>query len=176
MVLRSFDGTTPTIHESAYVDDAAVVIGNVVIEKDASIWPNTTLRGDEPEPIRVGEGTSVQDNAVFHEGTEVGAYVTVGHGAIVHGCVVEDRCLIGMGSTVLTGAHVGERSIVAAGALVREDQEVPSETLVAGVPAEPIRDLSEFAPTQDTDRQNHYVHLARKHAETAEPIDRSELS
>lgn len=175
MVLRSFAGMTPDIHETAYVDEAAVVIGNVVIEEDASVWPNATLRGDEQGSIRVGEGTSVQDNSVFHEGTDVGSYVTVGHSAVVHGCVVHDDCLIGMGSVILTGADVGERSVVAAGAVVREGQEIPPDTLAAGVPAEPVRDLSDRRQPDDSERQSHYVKLARLHAETSEPLERSDL-
>ena len=179
MVIRTFEGATPDIHESAYVDDRAVVIGDVAIEKDASVWPNATLRGDDG-PIRVGEGTSVQDGCVFHEDAQVGAYVTVGHNAIVHGCRVGDHSLIGMGSVVLSRAEVGERSIVAAGAVVREGDEVPPETLVAGVPATPVKDLSVDESylqrrEEEAGEESHYVELARRHRATSEPVDRADL-
>lgn len=174
MVLRSLDGTAPQVHESAYVDESAVVVGDVSIEADASVWPNATLRGDDGR-IHVGEGTSVQDNCVFHEGTDVRSYVTVGHSAVVHGCTVGDHSLIGMGSVVLSGAEVGERSIVAAGAVVREGTEVPPETLVAGVPAEPVKDLSGMTRPDEEDEESHYVRLAREHRTTSEPVERSEL-
>lgn len=173
MVLRSFDGMTPSVHESAYVDDTAVLVGDVVVERDASVWPNATLRGDDG-PIHVGEETSVQDNCVLHEGVELGTSVTVGHTAIVHGCTVGDGALIGMGSTVLTGAEIGEDSVVAAGALVPEDRTVPPRTLVAGVPAEPVREL-DGRYYDDDDGENYYVQLARLHRETSETIDRSDL-
>ena len=177
MVIRSFDGVSPDIHESAYIDETAVVIGDVVVEENASVWPNATLRGDEEGTIRVGAQTSVQDNCVFHEGPDVGAYVTVGHSAIVHGCTVADDCLIGMGSVVLSRAEIGERSVVAAGAVVREGQEVPPETLVAGVPAEPVRDLSDVQHPRSSERgeMSHYAKLARRHRATSEAIERSEL-
>lgn len=173
MVLRTFDGMSPAIHESAYVDDTAVVIGDVVIESGASIWPNATLRGDDGT-IYIGPETSVQDNCVFHEGADVGSSVTVGHGAIVHGCTVENDSLVGMGSTILTGAEIGSESVVAAGAVVTGDTNVPPRTLVAGVPAEPVREL-DGGYYDDDDGESYYTRLARKHRETSTRVDRSEL-
>lgn len=173
MVLRTFDGTAPTIHDSAYVDDLAALIGDVVVGANASVWPHATLRGDDGR-VAVGAETSIQDNAVLHEGPTVGERVTVGHSAVVHGCDVGDRTLVGMGATILTGASVGERCVVAAGALVREDQEVPPETLVAGVPAEPIRDLGDV-DRPEREGKSYYARLAEKHRETSRVVDRSEL-
>lgn len=173
MVLRTFDGTAPTVHETAYVDDLAAVVGDVVLGENASVWPNATLRGDDGA-VRVGAETSVQDNAVLHEGPTVGERVTVGHGAIVHGCEVGDRTLVGMGSVLLTGAEVGERCVVAAGAVVREGQTVPPETLVAGVPAEAVRDLSEV-DRPEREGKSYYAQLAEKHRETARVLDRADL-
>lgn len=173
MVLRTFDGTAPTVHESAYVDDTAVIIGDVVIERGASIWPNATLRGDDGA-IHIGRETSVQDNCVFHEGAHVESSVTVGHGAIVHGCTVEEGSLVGMGSTILTGAEIGSESVIAAGAVVTGDTTVPPKTLVAGVPAEPIREL-DGGYYSDDDGESYYTRLARKHRETATRVDRSDL-
>ncbi len=173
MVFRTFDGTTPTVHDSAYVDDQAVVIGDVVVDKHASVWPNATLRGDDGT-VRVGAESSIQDNAVLHEGPEVGQRVTVGHSAIVHGCDVGDETLVGMNATVLTGAEIGERCIVAAGAVVREGETVPPDTLVGGVPATPIKDLS-TVDRRDGDGVSYYSRLARKHRETSRVVDRTAL-
>ncbi|MFA9416852.1 gamma carbonic anhydrase family protein [Natrinema sp. HArc-T2] len=160
-MLRSFNGTEPQVADSAYVDEAAVVIGDVVIEDDASVWPNTTLRGDHGR-IVVGEGANVQDNAVLHEDAELKPYSTVGHSAIVHDATVAERALVGMNAVVLDGAHV------AAGSVVTEGTEIPPSTLVAGSPAEPKTEIDDPHLEATADR---YVELANEHAETAERLD-----
>ncbi|AHF98720.1 transferase [Halostagnicola larsenii XH-48] len=166
-MIRSFDGTEPQIAESAYVDDAAVVIGDVVIEPDASVWPNTTLRGDHGT-IVVGEGANVQDNAVLHEDAELEPYSTVGHSAIVHDATVAERALVGMNAVVLDGSHVGERAVVAAGSVVTEGTEIPPATLVAGAPAEAKTKIEDDRLAETADR---YVSLSREHAERSERLD-----
>lgn len=166
-MLRSFDGTEPQIADSAYVDEAAVVIGDVVIGPDASVWPNTTLRGDHGT-IVVGEGANVQDNAVLHEDAELEAYSTVGHSAIVHDATVGERALVGMNAVVLDGSHVGERAVVAAGSVVTEGTEIPPSTLVAGSPAEPKTEIEDDRLAETADR---YVSLSREHAEHSERLD-----
>ncbi|RKD97995.1 gamma carbonic anhydrase family protein [Halopiger aswanensis] len=166
-MLRSFDGTTPQIADSAYVDEAAVVIGDVIVEADASVWPNTTLRGDHGQ-IVVGEGANVQDNAVLHEEAELEPSATVGHSAIVHDATVGERALVGMNATVLDGAHIGEGAVVAAGSVVTEGTEVPPSTLVAGAPAEPKTEVDDPRLEATADR---YVDLARRHAESSERLD-----
>ena len=167
MVIRSFEGTTPDIHESARVDESAVVIGDVTVEAEASVWPNVTLRGDSGE-IVVREGANVQDNAVCHEGCEIGPSATVGHTAIVHAATVGERAMVGMSATVLDGAHVGKESLVAAGSVVTEDTEIPSNTLVAGTPAE-VRKEVENSPW--THAGEHYVELAKRHEHSVERIE-----
>lgn len=167
MVLRSFEGETPTVHETAHVDESAVVVGDVTLEARTSVWPNVTLRGDNG-PIVLREATNVQDNSVVHEGAEIGPYATVGHTAIVHAATVDRRALVGMGAVVLDDSVIGEESIVAAGAVVTEETEVPPNTLVAGTPAKPIKELEDSSWTETGD---HYVELARRHAETSERID-----
>ncbi|AGB31336.1 transferase [Natrinema pellirubrum DSM 15624] len=166
-MLRSFDGTEPQVADSAYVDDAAVVIGDVVIEEEASVWPNVTIRGDHGR-IVVGEGANVQDNAVLHEDAELAPYSTVGHSAIVHAATVAERALVGMNAVVLDGAHVGEGSVVAAGSVVTEGTEIPESTLVAGTPAEPKTEIEDAHLQATADR---YVELASEHAETSERLD-----
>lgn len=166
-MIRSFDGAEPDVHEDAYVDPAAVVIGDVTIEKDASVWPNVTLRGDHGN-ITLREGANVQDNAVLHEGAEIGPYATVGHTAIVHNAVVEERALVGMQATVLDRSVVGERAMVGANSLVTEDTEVEPNTLYAGTPAEKVKEVENSPWAYAADQ---YVHLSREHEETSEILD-----
>lgn len=166
-MIRSFDGHEPEIHGDAYVDPSAVVIGEVTIGADASVWPNVTLRGDHGR-ITVEEGANIQDNAVIHEGGEIGPYATVGHTAIVHAADVRTRGLVGMGATVLDGSVVGERAIVGANSLVTEDTDIEPDSLYAGVPAEFIKELEDSPWAAAGDR---YVELSEKHLETAERLD-----
>jgi carbonic anhydrase/acetyltransferase-like protein (isoleucine patch superfamily) len=138
MPLYGFGGIEPQVPADAFVAPSATLIGDVVLEAESSVWFGAVLRGDF-DRILVGAGSCVQDNAVVHaaEGlpTLIGANVTVGHGAILEGCVLEDGALVSMGAIVLQGARVGAGAIVAAGGVVREGQEIPAGVLAAGVPA-----------------------------------------
>ena len=145
-MIRSYQGHTPVTPESCYVDVSAQVIGDVVLGEHASVWMNAVVRGDV-HSIRVGAHSNVQDCAVLHGmrylyPVIVGEYVTIGHNATVHGCVVEDTCLIGMGATIMNNARIGEGSIVAAGALIPEGMIIPPKSLVAGVPGKVRRELT----------------------------------
>ena len=146
-MIRSYQGRQPVVGESSYVDLSAQVIGDVEIGENSSVWMNAVLRGDV-NSIRVGNNSNVQDCAVLHGqrylySVTVGDWVTIGHNAIVHGCVLEDAVLIGMNATVLNNAHIGEGSIIAAGAVVPEGTVVPKRTLWAGVPAKMRRELGD---------------------------------
>jgi carbonic anhydrase/acetyltransferase-like protein (isoleucine patch superfamily) len=137
-MIRPYRGIAPKIAASAYVDLSAQVIGDVVIGERSSVWPNTTVRGDV-HFIRIGEETNIQDNCCLHVMTGefpviLGNRVTVGHSATLHGCVVEDDCLIGIGATLLNGVRVGAGSIVAAGTLLTEGAEIPPRSVVMGAP------------------------------------------
>lgn len=165
-MIRSFDGIEPDIHPEAYIDPAAVVIGNVTIEKDASVWPNVTIRGDHDEII-LRKGANVQDNAVLHEGAVIGELATVGHTAIVHAATVEKRAMVGMGATVLDESTVGERALIGANSLVTEGTEVPPHTLYAGVPASKIKTVDESPWAYAGDR---YIELSKQHAETSDML------
>jgi carbonic anhydrase/acetyltransferase-like protein (isoleucine patch superfamily) len=136
----------PEIAASAYVDPAAVVIGDVTIAEDASVWPAVVIRGDV-HYIRIGARTNVQDGSVLHVMRDeypliLGDDVTIGHGVVLHGCTIESRCLIGMGSIILNGAKIGAGSIVAAGTLVLERTEVPPRSLFMGHPGKVRRELT----------------------------------
>jgi carbonic anhydrase/acetyltransferase-like protein (isoleucine patch superfamily) len=164
--LYAFAGDTPAVHESAFVAPTASIIGNATLAQDSSAFYGVSVRADTAA-ITVGAGSNLQDNVVLHADPgfpcSVGAGVSVGHAAVVHGCTVEDHCLIGMGATVLNGAVIGTGSLVAAGAVVLEGTVVPPRSLVAGVPAKVRRELTD--DESDGVRQNaaRYVELARAH-------------
>jgi carbonic anhydrase/acetyltransferase-like protein (isoleucine patch superfamily) len=145
-VILPFKGKEPKIAPSAYIAPTAVVIGDVEIMENASIWFNTVVRGDE-EKIIIGAGTNIQDNCTLHSDPDVpliiGERVTVGHNAVVHGCTIEDCVLIGMHATVLNRAVVAKGSIVAAGALVKEGQLIGPCQLAVGMPAQIKRDTGD---------------------------------
>lgn len=166
-MIRSFDSETPTIADSAYVDESAVVIGQVTIEEDASVWPGVVIRGDN-EPITLRKGANVQDNAILHEGTEIGPYATVGHNAIVHGATVERRSMVGMGAVVLDQSVIGEESLVGANSVVTEETKIPKSVLAVGSPAKVVKTVEDSYWTAAGDR---YVELSKKHAETSEVIE-----
>ncbi len=146
-MIRSLQGKTPQIAPSAYVDESAQVVGDVVIGERSSLWLNVSVRGDV-NSIYIGEETSIQDNSVLHvdHGDQfklhIGHRVTVGHRVVLHGCRVEDDCLIGIGAIVLNGAHIGQGAIVAAGALVPEGMTVPPNSMVMGVPGKIRREVT----------------------------------
>jgi carbonic anhydrase/acetyltransferase-like protein (isoleucine patch superfamily) len=166
--LYDFAGSSPSVHESAFVAPTASVIGNATLAENSSAFYGVSVRADTAA-ISVGAGSNLQDNVVLHADPgfpcTVGAGVSVGHAAVVHGCTVEDDCLIGMGATVLNGAVIGTGSLVAAGAVVLEGTVVPPRSLVAGVPAKVRRELTE--EEFDGVKQNaaRYVELARAHRE-----------
>jgi carbonic anhydrase/acetyltransferase-like protein (isoleucine patch superfamily) len=137
----------PRVHPTVYIDESAQVIGDVEIGEESSVWMTVVIRGDVHR-IRVGRRTNVQDGAIVHvmrdtHPTTIGNDVTIGHRALLHGCTIEDRCLIGMGAIVLNGAHVGSLSIVAAGSLVTEGTIVPPRSLVMGSPSKVKRTLED---------------------------------
>jgi carbonic anhydrase/acetyltransferase-like protein (isoleucine patch superfamily) len=145
-LIRSYEGRKPQIAASAYVDAAAVVIGDVTIGEHASVWPGVVIRGDV-HYIRIGARTNVQDGSVLHVMRDewpliLGDNVTIGHGVMLHGCTIESRCLIGMGSIILNGAKIGTGSIIAAGTLVPERTEVPPGSLFMGHPGKFRRSLT----------------------------------
>jgi carbonic anhydrase/acetyltransferase-like protein (isoleucine patch superfamily) len=147
-MIYSLDGIAPEIHPTAWVAPTAVLVGRVIIGPRANIWFGAVLRGDN-EPIIVGEGSNVQENAVLHTDMgsplTIGANCTIGHKAMLHGCIIEDGCLIGMGATLLNGATIGTGSLVGACALVTEGKIIPPGSLVMGSPGKVVRELDEAA-------------------------------
>ena len=146
-MIEEFAGQSPVLHPTAFVHEGAFLIGDVELGAEVSVWPTAVLRGDMGR-IRIGARSNLQDGAIVHMTTDlsdavVGERVTVGHRAILHGCIVEDDCLIGMGAILLDNCRIGSGSIVAAGALVPMDREIPPGSLVIGSPARVVRAVSE---------------------------------
>lgn len=156
-----------------YVASTAVIVGDVTLEKDVSIWHGTVVRGDL-EAIFIGETTNLQDGVVVHSDlgcpARVGRRVTVGHGAVVHACDVGDDCIIGMNATISSRAAVGEGSIVAPGAVVPEGKEFPPGSLLAGVPARVLREVDETDRVRIEGSWRVYLELAQKSLEPREEM------
>jgi carbonic anhydrase/acetyltransferase-like protein (isoleucine patch superfamily) len=170
-MIRVHRGVTPKVAPSAYVDPSAQVIGDVEIGEESTIWCNTTLRGDV-NSIRIGAGTSIQDNTVCHVDSHgrgypliVGNRVTVGHSVVLHGCILEDECLIGIGAILLNGAKVGKGAVVAAGALVPEEMEVPPGMVAMGVPAKVRREVTPEERERFRVNADNYITLGRVYRE-----------
>lgn len=169
-MLQEFNGKSPRVHETAFVHPSAVVIGDVKIGEHSSVWPGAVIRGDFGR-IRIGNYTCVQDNAVIHAAdvyggktkylrVKVGNYVVIGHGALLHGCSVADNCIVGAGSIVFNGARVEKGSLVGMGAVVLADVRVPPRTIVIGIPARPLRKLTDEEIEKIRIQAENYARLA----------------
>jgi len=167
-LLIPFRGRTPRVHRTAFIASTAVLIGDVEVEEDASVWFGAVLRADDPSHgIRIGARSSVQDNCVLHVSargpTVVGSDATVGHGAIFESCTVGNGALIGMNAVILQGATVGAGALVAANSVVPEDMEIPAGMLVAGAPARVKKPISGESERWVRDSARHYVSLAKEY-------------
>src|SRR6185503_11852282 len=160
------------IDSTAFIAPGAVVLGDVSLGRNSSIWYNTVIRGDMA-PILIGDETNIQDLSVVHvdEGVPctIGKRVGVGHRVILHGCTVEDECLIGMGSVILNGATIGTGSVVGAGAVIPEGMSVPPGSLVMGVPGRIVRKVDKELAARITGTWQHYVEQAKRHREGKYP-------
>ena len=161
------------LHPSAFIAPTAVVMGDVDLAEDASVWYQAVLRGDIG-PIRIGARSNIQDLSMVHvdEGIPciVGADVTVGHRCVLHGCTIEDECLIGMGSILLNSVRVGSGSIIGAGSVVTEGRDIPPGSLVMGVPAKVVRPVDKDLRARIRLSADHYVSLARLHRQGRFPL------
>ncbi len=182
MTIRDFEGKAPHVGHGAYVDDKAIVIGDVTLGEDASIWPMTVARGDI-HTIAIGARTNIQDGSVLHVTHDseynqggnplvIGSDVTVGHQVILHGCTVENDCLIGMGSVIMDGAVLHPRLILGAGSLVAPGKELDGGYLWIGRPAKRVRPLTEQEFAQLEYSASHYVRLKNRHIAAAASFPR----
>ncbi|MGH7168265.1 MAG: gamma carbonic anhydrase family protein [Nitrospiraceae bacterium] len=166
-MIRTFQGIKPTIAASAFIEETAVVIGDVVIGEESSVWFHAVVRGDV-HSIRVGRRTNIQDLSVLHvthdtHPTVLGDDVTVGHHVVLHGCTIKDRVLIGMGALIMDGAVIGEDCVVGAGALVTERTIVPPKSLILGAPAKVKRPVTEAELAWLRESAQNYVRYARQY-------------
>lgn len=167
-MINAFKGLVPEIKQSAFIAPSSDIIGDVVLEKDSSVWYQCVLRGDY-NAIRVGTCTNIQDHTMVHidsdNPTDIGDYVTIGHRAIIHGCTIENNVLIGMGAIILSGAHIEENVIIGAGALVAPGKRIPKNSLALGSPAKVVRSLTDQEIQGIRASAEHYVKYAKTHKE-----------
>lgn len=164
-MLRTFQGITPTVPASCYVEDTGIVIGDVVMGQECSVWFHAVIRGDV-HFIRIGHRTNVQDLSMLHVTHDthpliIGDDVTIGHSVVLHGCTIKDRVLVGMGSIVMDGAQIGEDSVIGAGSLITEGTVVPPKSLVLGSPARVTRPVTEKELAWISESARNYVRYAR---------------
>lgn len=164
----------PRVSEDAWVASNAVVVGDVEIKKDSSIWYSATIRADA-DKISIGEGVSVQDNAVIHVTkdlqVEIGNHTTIGHNAILHGCKIGENVVVGMGAIILNGAKIGDNCIIGAGSLVTENKEIPANSLAFGNPARVIRQLTPDEVETNKKIAKIYIEESRKYKSDSEIMD-----
>ena len=163
-MLYNFQGKEPQIQDNVYLGPGCRIIGQVTIEKEASIWPNAVLRGDLAS-IFIGQGSNVQDNCTIHvekgQDLTIGDRVTIGHGAVLHGCTIGDESLVGMGAIILNGAKIGKGCLIAAGTLIPEGKKIPPGKLIMGSPGKIIRDLETKEKADLKNSAEGYQKLAR---------------
>ncbi|BFU95032.1 MAG: Protein YrdA [Nitrospira sp.] len=164
-MLRTFQGITPTVPASCYVEDTGIVIGDVAMGENCSVWFHAVIRGDV-HFIRIGHRTNVQDLSMLHVTHDthpliIGDDVTIGHSVVLHGCTIKDRVLVGMGSIVMDGAQIGEDSVIGAGSLITEGTVVPPKSLVLGSPARVKRPVTEKELAWISESAQNYVRYAR---------------
>lgn len=168
-MIRSYKGISPRIADTAFVEQSAQIIGDVEIGAHSSVWFNCVLRGDCYR-IRIGKSTNIQDGTVIHVTQErfatiIGDFVTVGHSVVLHGCTIEDRCLIGIGAIVLDNVTIGEESFIAAGSLVTPGTVIPPRSMVMGTPAKVRRQVTDEEVARINEHWRHYVEYKNAYIE-----------
>ncbi|MBF8982126.1 gamma carbonic anhydrase family protein [Lutibacter sp. B2] len=165
-MIKSYQKNNPEIDNSCYIAENATVIGRVTLKKNVNVWYGAVVRADDNDVV-IGENTNIQDHCTIHIdddfSTIIGEYVTVGHGAIIHGCTIGNNVLVGMGAIILNGAIIGENVIIGAGTLIPPGKKIPSDSLVIGSPGKVIRKLNEEEIEQIKKSAIHYVDLANKY-------------
>lgn len=165
-MIYSYEGIIPKIDEDCFIAQNSSLIGNVEMKKGSSLWFGAVVRGDS-DKIIIGKNTNIQDNCTLHSDkgipTIIGDNVTVGHNCVVHGCTINNNCIIGMGSIILNGAEIGENCIIGAGSLITQNTKIPSNSLCFGAPVRVIRELTEDEIKSIKESAKHYVEYSRKY-------------
>jgi len=166
MSVYEFKGKKPKIDPTVFVEGSAVLVGDIVIDAGSSVWPNAVLRGDSGA-IRIGRNVSIQDNAVIHTKTggcvTIGDNVSVGHGAILHGCEISSNVIVGMGAIVMDDVKIGDWVLIGAGAVITQDTQIPSNSLVLGIPGKVVNQLDEAKLRYIKENAEEYVELAKQY-------------
>ena len=170
VLIKSYKGVEPEIHPSVFLSEGSVIIGDVKIEENSSVWFNTVIRGDV-NYIRIGKYTNIQDLTMLHVTTalyplNIGNFVTVGHNAVIHGATVSDRVLVGMGAIILDNSVIGSDTIIAAGSVIPPNKEIPSGVMVMGTPGKVVRDLTEKEIFSINDSAYHYKEVSESYIAT----------
>jgi carbonic anhydrase/acetyltransferase-like protein (isoleucine patch superfamily) len=169
-----YEGKRPQVHDTVFLAETAVLIGDVVVGPDSSVWFGAVLRGDAGE-IRIGGKTNIQDNVVIHadteNGTHIGDCVTVGHGAVLHDTRVGNRCLVGMNATLLHYSVVEDECMIGAGCVIRERFEAPRRSVVAGVPGKIMKEIDDSATRWLDEAYQDYLYLVERYGATAKRLD-----
>lgn len=165
-MIIDFEGVNPKINKNTYISESVDIVGNVEVYEDANIWFGTRLRGDMNK-IVVGANTNIQENSVVHVDVNspciIGRSVTIGHGAIIHGCTISDNVLVGMGSIILNNAKIGKNTIIGAGSLVTQGKSFPDGVLILGNPAKVIRELTDDEIKSIKSSADNYVNLSKRY-------------
>ena len=165
-MIHAVNGNEPQIEQDVFIAEGSKIIGDVYIKSGASIWFNTIVRGDLG-PIKIGKKTNIQENSTLHIDADspliIGDNVTVGHNSVLHGCTINNNCIIGMGAVILNNANIGKNTIIGAGALIPENKKIPEGSLVLGVPAKVTRKLSEKEIENIQESADHYYDLSQKY-------------
>ena len=173
MALYELDGAKPELDAESWVADNAVLLGRVILRRNASVWFGCTLRGDN-DPITVGENSNVQDGSVIHTDdgspTVIGANCTIGHMVMLHGCTIGDNTLVGIGAVVLNGAKIGKNCLIGAGSLITENKVIPDNSMVLGSPGKVVREVSAEQAQMLTASALHYVHNRQRYARSFRKI------
>ncbi|WP_416877362.1 gamma carbonic anhydrase family protein [Litorimonas sp.] len=173
MSVYSLDDIKPQLADDVWVADSATVVGNVIMEAGSSVWFGTVIRGDN-EPIKIGAGSNIQDNAVLHSDPgsplTIGDDVTVGHQAMLHGCTIDDNSLIGIGATVLNGAKIGKNCLIGAHALITEGKVIPDNSVVMGSPGKIVKQVPQAQEAMLKASADYYVKNAQKFKNGLKPV------
>jgi len=174
MIIKPYKGVYPTIHPDAWISETAVIIGDVKIGARSSVWYNTVIRGDLHK-IRIGEDVNIQDGAILHVESGdgpciIGDRVTIGHQCIIHGCIIGDDALIGMGATILSWSKIGNGALIGAGALVKEHEQIAPRSLWTGVPAKERSSVDDDLYDRMKAGWQHYVRLAEDYRSEDDPV------
>ncbi len=165
-MLYTFEGKSPKVDSSSFIAHNATIIGDVVLEANTSIWFGVVIRGDGG-PVRIGEGTNLQDNTVLHDRITIGKGCTVGHNAIVHGCEIGDNCLIGAGSIIFDNCKVGNNCIIGAGAVLPPRTQIPDGCMVLGVPGKVVRQLTPQEIEQRSGGADGYIRRSKMYMDSS---------